>query len=238
MLSTDGKIHFCCNECGTKFVATPHQAGKPGNCKNCGSPISVPFLEEAEESKTVAEEEVKVCPECGNSLKKDARFCDNCGASTIQNTIPKAAQIKREETWDSTRKKNGLMKYFYAFLFAVFVIGIYFKSPALNKSTKSEKKRHTVQVDASPEMQAQRANFIENLKKQNIIYKVEVPAKYPHVYVKNRFYGLSIDEKKSFISVIAAYYLALDNEKDIVVLYDWRSGKQVGKFSKYGLDLD
>ena len=89
MLSTDGKIHFSCNECGTKFVATIHQAGKPGNCKNCGSPISVPFLEEAEESKTVAEE-VKFCPECGNSLRKDAIFCDNCDASVIQKTTPKA----------------------------------------------------------------------------------------------------------------------------------------------------
>ena len=120
-----------------------------------------------------------------------------------------------------------------------WVIGAFFgKDIEPNKSTKSEKKRQTVQVDASPEMQAQRADFIENLKKQNIIYKVEVPAKYPHVYVGNRFYGLSIDDKKSFISVIAAYYLALDNEKNIVVLYDWRSGKTVGKFSKYGLDLD
>ncbi len=137
MHGSDGKIHFFCNECGTKFVATTDQAGKSGECKNCGSPISVPFLEEAEESKTVAEGKVKFCPECGNSLQKGAKFCDNCGASTIQNTIPKAAQIKREETWDSTRKKNGLMKYFYAFLIAVFVIGIYFKSPELNNQTRN-----------------------------------------------------------------------------------------------------
>ena len=138
MLSTDGKIHFSCNECGTKYVATTHQAGKPGNCKNCDSPISVPFLEEAEESKTVAYE-VKFCPECGSSLRKDAIFCNNCGASLIQKTIPKAAQIKREETWNSTRKKYGLtMKYFYAIMvIAVFVIGIYFKSPAINNSASN-----------------------------------------------------------------------------------------------------
>ncbi len=42
MLSSDGKIHFSCNECGTKFVATTDQAGKSAKCKNCGSLIAVP----------------------------------------------------------------------------------------------------------------------------------------------------------------------------------------------------
>ena len=81
MLSTDGKIHFSCNECGTKFVATKEQIGKAGKCKNCGSPIAVP--------------------------------------------TPKGTQTKRTETGDSPKKKYGLMKYFYALVFAAFVIGIY-----------------------------------------------------------------------------------------------------------------
>ena len=66
MLSSDGKIHFSCNECGTKFVATTEQVGKSGKCKNCGSPIAVPTPKatqtkctETSDSKTVAEEPTK-----------------------------------------------------------------------------------------------------------------------------------------------------------------------------------
>lgn len=86
-------------------------------------------------------------------------------------------------------------------------------------------------------MQSKRAEFIEDLKKQNIIYKIEVPAKYPHVYVGPKFYTLSFDDKSSFISVIAAYYQAQDSKKNIVVLYNWRTGKQIGRFDNYGLTL-
>jgi len=37
----DGKIHFLCDKCGTKFVATKEQDGKSGECNNCGAPIIV-----------------------------------------------------------------------------------------------------------------------------------------------------------------------------------------------------
>ena len=42
ILSSDGgKIHFSCDKCGTKFVATKEQIGKAGKCNNCGAPILV-----------------------------------------------------------------------------------------------------------------------------------------------------------------------------------------------------
>ena len=52
MQSSDGKIHFSCNECGTKFVATTEQAGKSGECKNCGSPIAVPTPKATQTKRT------------------------------------------------------------------------------------------------------------------------------------------------------------------------------------------
>ena len=60
MLGSDGKIHFSCNECGTKFVATTEQAGKSGKCKNCGSPIAVPTPKGTQTKRT----------ETGDSPKK------------------------------------------------------------------------------------------------------------------------------------------------------------------------
>ncbi len=41
-IPTDGgKVHFTCDECGTKFTATKEQIGKSGKCNNCGAPIIV-----------------------------------------------------------------------------------------------------------------------------------------------------------------------------------------------------
>ncbi len=39
--SDSGKIHFSCDKCDTKFVATKEQMGKAGKCNNCGAPILV-----------------------------------------------------------------------------------------------------------------------------------------------------------------------------------------------------
>ncbi len=60
MLGSDGKINFYCNDCGTKFVATTDQAGKSGECKNCGSPIAVPTPKGTQTKRT----------KTGNSPKK------------------------------------------------------------------------------------------------------------------------------------------------------------------------
>ncbi|MCH7681141.1 hypothetical protein IID10_17550 [candidate division KSB1 bacterium] len=42
ILTDGGKVHFSCDECGTKFTATKEQIGKSGKCNNCGAPIIVP----------------------------------------------------------------------------------------------------------------------------------------------------------------------------------------------------
>ena len=59
MLGSDGKIHFSCNECSTKFVATTDQAGKSGKCKNCSSPIAVPTPKETQTKRPGTEDSPK-----------------------------------------------------------------------------------------------------------------------------------------------------------------------------------
>ncbi len=59
MLGSDGKIHFSCNDCGTKFVATTDQVGKSGQCKNCGSPIAVPKPKETQTKRPGTEDSPK-----------------------------------------------------------------------------------------------------------------------------------------------------------------------------------
>lgn len=39
---SDGKIHFSCDNCGAKYMATKEQGGKSAKCKKCGSQILAP----------------------------------------------------------------------------------------------------------------------------------------------------------------------------------------------------
>jgi len=137
MQSSDGKIHFSCNECGTKFVATTDQAGKSGKCKNCGGRISVPLLEEEKDLKTVRHSE-RFCQECGDSLRSDAKFCDNCSSTTFPKTPSRATAHKdnkdnplkaKARPAGSVKKKKisiificGAMIVFFRIFCGVFVI--------------------------------------------------------------------------------------------------------------------
>lgn len=90
MIGRDSKIHFLCDECGTKFVAAIEQAGKSGKCNNCGSSISVPILEEFKDSKSIVKEPVSTnqteCPSCRKTVNKENGFCPNCGNSLVSKS--------------------------------------------------------------------------------------------------------------------------------------------------------
>jgi len=104
---------------------------------------------------------------------------------------------------------------------------------------KSAKSVETYQAfDRSPAAQLERARIITALKKENIIYDIRVSAgQYLYVYVKSGFYSLAFTEKEVFISMILAYYMVKNNVKDIVTLFDCRTNKNIGTYSKYGLKL-
>jgi hypothetical protein len=98
----------------------------------------------------------------------------------------------------------------------------------------------TPKVDASPEMQEKRLALIEDCISKGIFYKVEKPATYPHVWVTPLFHSLNFDDKQAFISVVFAYYISKDPACDMVVLYDSKTGKEVGVFAEVygGLKLE
>ena len=68
---------------------------------------------------------------------------------------------------------------------------------------------------------------------RNIFTKVEQPADYPHVWVSPAFYGLDFDTKQNFANVVWAYHFdGTESYHPIVVLYDSKTGKQIGTFEK------
>lgn len=102
---------------------------------------------------------------------------------------------------------------------------------------KQKAKAQAKKTQAQAEMQAKRAQFIQKLKEGGAIYKIEKWADFYHVYVGAVFYTGSIDEKESIVNVIWAYYKTKDPGADIIVLHDWSTGKKIGTYGKYGLDL-
>ncbi|MCP5421740.1 MAG: hypothetical protein H6959_02375 [Chromatiaceae bacterium] len=93
-------------------------------------------------------------------------------------------------------------------------------------------------LDRSAEKQAERKQFIEKLIGMGVLYKVEVPAELPHIYVAPGFYALNIDDKQRFINVVYAYFVAQNPKANIATLYDSKSSNKIGMFTERGLDLD
>lgn len=84
-------------------------------------------------------------------------------------------------------------------------------------------------------MQEDRWVFIQKLIKKGIFHKVEVPAKLPHLWVTSVFHSLDFDTKQQFVNVVYAYYVTMNASYNIIVLYDSKTGKEVGQYSKtYG----
>lgn len=88
---------------------------------------------------------------------------------------------------------------------------------------------------ALADMQDKRKDFIQKLINNGVFQKVEVPGSLPHLWVKPAFYAFSFDDKSSFVNIVYTYYITMNSSYDLVVLYDSRSGKEVGVYAEtYG----
>ena len=85
--------------------------------------------------------------------------------------------------------------------------------------------------------QPERKKFIEKMLAEKYIQKIVMPGKFPHVWIYRKFYSLTYDEKQLFGQIIWAYYITKDREAKILVFKDAYSGKRIGTYHEYGLDL-
>lgn len=84
-------------------------------------------------------------------------------------------------------------------------------------------------------MQEDRQTFINKLIKQGIFQKVEVPGNLPHLWVRPAFHALDFDVKQQFVNVVYAYYITKDKKYNMVIIYDSKTGKEIGVYSEtYG----
>ncbi len=86
-------------------------------------------------------------------------------------------------------------------------------------------------------IQQKREDAINKLIQRGVFTKVEMPGTVPRIYVGDTFYMALIDQKRLFTSIVYAYYNTKDSTITVVGLHDSRTGKEVGTFSEYGLNL-
>ena len=150
------------------------------------------------------------CKECGNEVSTEAKNCPKCGAPVPKKTSPIAWVIA------------GIVG------FAIF-------SAVYDSNTSAPPQapaKRAMTIDKSPAKQAERKKFMEKLKSQGLIQKVDtMGGNLPKIYVRPTFYNLDLDTKQTFVSVVYAYYFDGSNFTDTVVLRDSRTGKDVGDYN-------
>lgn len=159
------------------------------------------------------------CKECGKEVSDNAKSCPHCGAPPS--------------------KKTGCLTWVIAIFFAFVVFSSITNLSKESTQTNKTQSPPTPTVDKSPEKQAQRKQLLEKLIAQGVFLKIDtMGGTLPKAYVTPAFYALDIDMKKTFVSVIYAYYFDGNGIGDTVILRDSKTGKQIGTFSKLGLKLD
>ena len=108
-----------------------------------------------------------------------------------------------------------------------------------NKTTAPESGNVTVAPTHTidPDLQARRKAIIDEAISQGLLYKIDTTS-FPHLYVTDEFFAMPIDRKHQFAVVVFDYYYP-DGGKDddIVVFYQYQTGKKIGACSKSGLTL-
>jgi hypothetical protein len=78
---------------------------------------------------------------------------------------------------------------------------------------------------------------IHKLIARRVFKKTGVP-NLPRVWVGPAFYGLDFHDKQRVVGVMAAHFYDRLEVRNVVLLYDGRSNKPIGKFNAIGLTLD
>ena len=100
------------------------------------------------------------------------------------------------------------------------------------KQPEPEADPGAARIDKSPSIQAERRKLIDDLVAQGVM---KAPRKTSvdivRVVVTPRFMDLDFDQKDAFIAVVYAYHFDSSADRNMVILLDSKSDKDVGVFS-------
>jgi hypothetical protein len=165
------------------------------------------------------------CKECKKEVSTKADKCPHCGAPV--------------------KKQGGLLRatgVILVMLVAIpVVISLFVDRPHsdLVPAKKSPATKTEPATAASQAAQAKRKEAITELMDDGVFYKTEYSSNnVAHLYVDTAFYKLNIDDKKTATNIVFAYFQAAHPNLSALRIMDGKTGKDIGKFSEYGLDLD
>jgi|GEM_PF-6040116 len=121
-------------------------------------------------------------------------------------------------------------------LWLLLVLGCISPSTSTNSTTPPKK---SVLIDKSAEKQKARQKLIQEMINRRLVAQIKFPGTTPELWVAPGFYALDFDTKQQLVSVVYAYYCNGD-DRDMVLVYDNLTGKQIGTYSTLsgGLSLD
>ena len=96
----------------------------------------------------------------------------------------------------------------------------------------TQSKAMAAKVDRSREEQKKRRTLLSDLTNKGIFIRAELPDKLPRLWVGPAFHSLEFDRKETYVSVVHAYYLDGSDEYASVRVFDGRTNKEIGDFSR------
>ena len=168
------------------------------------------------------------CPECGREISTKAGACPHCGNP--------GAGVAGSGQPAKPKKRRWLIKgllIFVGFLFLMSAIGNCSKYQEKARTVKDGSSATQAKQQSAAEVakQPERKKYIEELIEKGVFQKVEATGSLPHLWVEPTFYALDFETKQTFVSVVYAYYVTMDDQYTLVKLNDGRSGKEIGKYA-------
>jgi len=144
-------------------------------------------------------------------------------------------------------KKSSVITYLLPLIIAGFIVPLTFETCAPPKAKQSNTAGEQITqpqpstpkkpvIPSDPKIQEKRLAFIQQLINDGVFQKVDFPSeRLPHVWVTPFFYDLNFDEKQSSINIVYAYSISKNPKLNIVVLFDSKTGKEIGNYAEvYG----
>lgn len=128
---------------------------------------------------------------------------------------------------------GGFFKLIFSglFLFVLFTIVLaLFNMPS--QSQRQEPK------PVNPKQQQHLAELIQGYTDHGVIDKIDYSNDVPHIYVNKLFNVLKVGDKSTVIGVVFYYYQNQNPRVLFVSILDAYSGKRVGKYSQFGLEME
>ncbi len=128
----------------------------------------------------------------------------------------------------------------WKFLFELGLILVLFSASAKAETPSATGPTTTVSISTAPtstthhgdpKIQQKRLAFIKNVSSFGLIAGIEDKGPVTRVLAGQKFIALSFDEKQDVLNVIWAYYKTKDPQRNVVLVIDQKSGKEIGEYS-------